>query len=78
MKLTFGHDESRDTGGGDGRDHGVPLLLDRYLPVPPAVDLGGGEHVTSATHVTESTLAGPVGTATADTRNTGHSTTGTP
>merc|ERR1711928_106329 len=38
--VTFGHDESGDTGGGDGRDHGVPLLLDRYLPVPPAVDLG--------------------------------------
>jgi len=76
--VTFGHNEGGDAGGSDGRDHGVPLLLDGDLPVPPPVDLGGGEHVTSAAHVTESTLAGPVGTATADTGNTGYGTTGTP
>ena len=78
MKFTFGHDESGDTGGGDGRDHGVPLLLDRYLPVPPAVDLGGGEHVTSTAHVAKSTLAGAVSTAAADTWDTGHGTTCAP
>jgi len=34
--------------------------------------------VTAAAHVAEGTLAGPVGTASTDTGNTGHSATGTP
>jgi hypothetical protein len=46
--------------------------------VPPPVGLGGGEHATSAAHVTEGTLAGAVGTTSGHARNTGHGTTSTP
>jgi len=76
--VTFGHDEGWDASGSDGRDHGVPLLGDRDLAVPPPVDLGGGEHVTSTAHVTESSLAGTVGTTSTDTGNTSHGTSSTP
>ena len=55
-QVTFGHDESRNSSGGDGRDDGVPLLSDADLAVPTAVSLGGREHVTSATHVAISCL----------------------
>jgi hypothetical protein len=55
-KLTFGHDKSRNTGRRDGGDDGVPLLGDADLAVPPAVGLGGREHVAASTHVTVSSL----------------------
>jgi len=76
--VTFGHDEGWDTSGSDGRDHGVPLLGDRDLTVPPPVDLGGSEHMTSTAHVAESTLAGTVSTTSADTGDTSHGTSSTP
>lgn len=48
-------------------------LVDLDVPLPP--DLGGSEHATGSAHVTEGSLAGTVGTATGDTRDTGNSTT---
>jgi len=76
--VTFGHDKSWDASGSNGRYHSVPLLGDRDLAVPPPVDLGGGEHVTSTAHVTESTLARSVGTTSTDTGNTSDGTSSTP
>merc|ERR1719348_1752641 len=61
--VTLSHDQSGDPSGGNGGAHGVPLLGDIDLPVPPSPGLGGGEHTTSTAHVTESSLAGPVGTS---------------
>ena len=78
IELTLGHDEGWDSGGGDGRNHGVPLLLDRDLAVPPAVHLGGGEHVAAAAHVAKGTLAGTVGSTATDTGDTGHGTASAP
>lgn len=76
--MALAEDEGWHTGCGNGRGQSVTSLVDVDATVPTAPWLGGGEHATSATHVTESTLAGTVGTATTYTRNTGDSTTSTP
>jgi len=76
--VTFGHDKGWHTSGSNGGDHGVPLLGDRDLAVPPPVDLGGGEHVTSTAHVAESTLAGTMSTTSTDTGDTSDGTSSTP
>jgi len=68
--VAAGLDQGRDRGGGDGRDHGVALLLNVDLAVPAAPDLGGREHTTAAAHVAEGGLASAVRTAAGDTRNT--------
>ena len=57
--VAFSHDQSWYSSGGDGGAHGVPLLGDVDLPVPPPPGLGGGKHATSTAHVTEGSLAGP-------------------
>ena len=77
-KITFSHDKSWDSSSGNGGDNSVPLLGNADLTVPPPVGLGGGEHVTTAAHVTESGLAGTVSTTSANTGDTCYSTTGTP
>ncbi|KAL5741858.1 hypothetical protein ACOSP7_028590 [Xanthoceras sorbifolium] len=46
------------------------------MPAPP--DLGGREHALTTTYVTEGSLAGTVGTATGDTRDTRNCAFGTP
>jgi len=76
--VTFGHDEGWDASGSDGGDHGVPLLGDGDLAVPPPVDLGGSEHVTSTAHVAESSLAGTVSATSTDTGDTGDGTSSSP
>merc|ERR1719348_1925090 len=76
--VTLGHDQSGDPGGGNGGAHGVPLLGDIDLPVPPSPGLGGGEHTTSTAHVAESSLAGPVGTSSPDSGNSGNSSASSP
>ena len=75
---TFRHDQRRDARGGNSRAQSVALLVDVDLTVPAAPCLGRCEHATTTAHVAVSTLAGAVSTATTDTGNTGHSTTGTP
>jgi len=76
--LTLGLDECGYTSSSNGRDQRVSLLVNIDVSVPTAPDLGGSEHATTSTHVTESTLARAVSTTTADTRNTGYGTSGTP
>ena len=77
-KITLGHDESGNSSGGDCRDDSVALLGNADLAMPPPVGLGGGEHVASAAHVTESTLARAVSSTSANARNTCDSTAGSP
>lgn len=76
--VTLGHDKSGYTGSSNSRHHGVTLLSYIDPAVPTAVNLGGGKHVTATAHVSESTLARTMGTATTDTGNTSNSATGTP
>ena len=72
--VSLGHDEGGHSGGGNSGADGVPLLGNVDLPVPPPPGLGGSEHTSTPAHVTESSLTGPVGSATTDTGNTGNST----
>merc|ERR1719348_1257404 len=76
--VTLGHDQSGDPGCGNGGAHGVSLLGDIDLPVPPSPGLGGGEHTPSTAHVAESSLAGPVGTSSPDSGNSGNSSASSP
>ena len=76
--ITFGHDQSWYSSGGNSGAHGITLLLHIHPPVPPSVHLSGSKHVTSTAHVTKSSLTGSVGTTTTNTWNTCDSTTSTP
>jgi len=76
--VTFSHNESWDTGGSNGTGHSVSSLVDVALFVPSPPGLEWSEHPTSSAHITESGLAGSVGSATSDSRNTSNSSTGTP
>ena len=76
--VTAGHDEGGDGRGSDGGDESISLLVEIDLAMPLSPDLGGSEHTTLATHVSEGTLAGSGGTTTRNTRNTGNSSTSTP
>lgn len=76
--VTTGEDERGDSSGSQSRGGSVTLLVLVGLDEPSAPELGGGEHVTTTDHVTESGLTGSVGTTTADTGDTGNGTTGTP
>lgn len=64
--------------GSQSRGEGISALVDIDLSVPLSPGLGGGEHSSSSAHVTESSLAGSVGTTTRDTRNTSNSSTSSP
>ena len=72
------HDNSRDSSGSDSRADGISLLVDIDLSVPASPCSGGGEHPTTSTHVSESSLAWPVGTTSPYTGDTGHSSSCTP
>ena len=76
--LTFWHDNSRDSSGSNSRADGISLLVDIDLSVPASPCSGGGEHPTTSTHVSESSLAWPVGTTSPYTGDTGHSSSCTP
>jgi len=76
--VTAGEDERGDSSGSQSRGGSVSLLVLVGLDEPSAPELGGGEHVTTSDHVTESGLTGSVSTTTADTGDTGDGTTGTP
>jgi len=71
--VATGEHERSAGGGGEGRGDGVALLVRVDLAVPFAPDLEGSEHATLAALVTESGLAGTVGTGA---RNTGNSSDG--
>mmetsp|Transcript_4103 Transcript_4103/g.9238 ORF Transcript_4103/g.9238 Transcript_4103/m.9238 type:complete len:333 (+) Transcript_4103:280-1278(+) len=76
--VSTGHDKGRDGGSGQGGGNGVSLLANVDLLVPLAPGLGGSEHASSTTHVTESSLSGSGGTSSSYTGNTGDGTSGTP
>ena len=76
--LTFWHDNSRDSSGSNSRADGISLLVDIDLSVPASPCSGGGEHPTTSTHVSKSSLAWPVGTTSPNTGDTGHSSSCTP
>jgi hypothetical protein len=76
--VTTGHDQRGKSRGSQSRGSGETLLVQVGLDVPLSPGLGRGEHTTTATHVTESSLTSTVSTGTVDTRNTGNSTTSTP
>ena len=75
---TFGHDQGRHAGGGDGRADGVAALVHIDLAMPAAPGLGGGEHAATAAHVAEGSLAGAVGSTTTNTGDTRNGTSGAP
>merc|ERR1719192_543804 len=76
--VTLGHHEGGHSGGGNGRAHGVPLLGNADLPVPPPPLLGGSEHASTPAHVAEGSLSRPVGSATPHSGDPSNSTAGTP
>jgi len=72
------HDEGWYTRSSNCGDNGIALQVDVDAAVPSAPRLGWGEHATTTTHVTESTLTRAVSTTTTDTGNTGDGTASTP
>lgn len=72
--VTAGEEESGAGRGSDGRSSCEALLAKVDLLMPLAPDLGGSEHATRATLVTERGLTGTVSTTTRDTGDTGDST----
>src|SRR5512144_417652 len=76
--VTLRLDKGWDARGSNSGNQSITTLVYVDLAVPATVGLSGGEHTTTTTHVTESTLAGTVSTTTTDTGNTGNSTTSTP
>ena len=54
--ITFSHDEGWNTSCSNGRDKGVTLLGNAHLPVPTAVSLSWGKHVSTTAHVTKGSL----------------------
>merc|ERR1719278_592100 len=76
--VSLCHDESWHSSGGDGGAHGVPLLGNADLPVPPPPLFGGSKHASSSAHVAKGSLAGPVSTTTPDPGDPSNSTTSSP
>lgn len=72
-------EDERGKGGGceSGYDSKTALVL-IHFDVPFAPSLCGGEHASSAAHITEGGLSGTMGTSTANTRNTGNGATSSP
>lgn len=64
--------------GGDGRSGGVSLLVEVHLDVPLSPGLGRSEHSSASAHVTESGLAGSVGTGSTNSGNSSNGSTSSP
>jgi hypothetical protein len=76
--VTAGLDQSWEGRSSESGRSSVTALVLIDAAVPPAPDLGWGEHATLTAHVTEGTLSTSVCTTTGDTWDTGHGTAGTP
>ncbi|KAH3673894.1 hypothetical protein OGATHE_001874 [Ogataea polymorpha] len=76
--VASGQNQRLHSSGSNGRSSGVSLLVEIDLDVPSSPDLGWSEHTTASAHVTESSLAGSVGSATANSWDSGNGSTGTP
>jgi len=70
--------KSRDGRSSDGRHDGIATELQVHTTVDATECSLGRVHVTTTSHVTESSLTAAVGTATSNTRDTCNSTTSTP
>jgi len=71
--VTHYHYKSGDSSDSKGRAYIKPSLLYTDLPVPLSPGFGRSKHMTSLTHITESSLTSTVSTSTrnmGDTRNT--------
>jgi len=76
--MSTGKHKRSAGGGSKGGSDGVTLLLGVNLAVPFAPDLERGEHATLSALVTESGLAGTVGTGARNTGNSSNSATCSP
>ncbi len=76
--LTFWHNKCWDSCCSDGRADCITFLIDIDTSVPATPGLCGSEHTSSTAHVSERTLAGPVGSTSTHTRDTCHGTTSSP
>jgi len=76
--VSFRHDQSRYSSGCDGAAHGVSFLVGVDAMMPTTPSLGRGEHSTTATHVTERTLAGSVRASSSDSGDPSHCSAGSP
>jgi len=72
------HHEGRDGRGSKSGGNSITPLgsVDLAMPLPPR--LGGSEHASTTTHVTEGTLSGPGGTSSSDTGDTGDGASSSP
>jgi len=73
--VTTGLNQGNGSGGSKGRGSSETSLSLGDLHMPLAPGLGGREHTTGTTLVTEGSLTGTVGSSTRDTGDTGNSTT---
>ena len=76
--VAAGHEERGHRRGGERRAHRDAALVVVGLGSPLAPLLGGVEHAAATALVAEGTLAGAVGTATADTGDTRHGAASAP
>jgi len=76
--VALGHHQGWHTGGGNSAGNGVSSLVDVTLLVPSPPGLEWSEHPTASAHVTESGLAGSVGSATSHSWDSSDGSTGTP
>jgi len=76
--VTSSENQWGDSGGGDGGSQSVSSLLEVNLSVPSSPGSEWVDHSTTTAHVTVGTLAGSAGSGASHSRNSGHSSTGTP
>lgn len=76
--VTSGKDKGSNSGSSNGRGSGVSLLVEVHLDVPLSPGLGGSEHSSASAHVTESGLAGSVGSGSSNSGDSGNGSTSTP
>jgi len=76
--VALGHHQGWHTSGGNSAGNGVSSLVDVTLLVPSPPGLEWSEHPTTSAHITESGLAGSVGSATSHSWDSSNGSTGTP
>jgi len=76
--VTTSENQRGGGGGGECRDKGITPLVLVDSTVPSSVGLGGAEHASSSTHVSESSLTSSMGTTTRNSGNTGDGASSTP
>ena len=76
--VSFGHDQSRDPRGRDGRAHGESFLVDVESVMPSPPGFRRREHSSAAAHVAVRRLTGSVSAATSHAGNSSDSPTSAP